>query len=743
MKKKFKVLLLNVPAAALNLNRFRERCQHIPLACGYLKAYAYAAGLASDVRIDIAPQSLMNLGGDSALISYILEGNYDLAGFTLYQWNALRSLHIMREAKKRNSRIRFLAGGPEVSPGTEYMMEEKALDFMITGEGEEPFRKLLLVLLEKGHHLDEIPGLIYRGKNGPLCNARPEALKDVTCIPSPYLLGYFDMESHGGILLETMRGCIFNCRYCSWKHGGRKGVSLFPAERIRQEIILCREKGIRHVRLVDAGTNVNKKWLKNLCKVMSSENRDRFIEFHTYLHPELIDEESAAWLREANFKNPIIGLQSTNPEALKAMGRDANQEAYLRGTALLREHKVNYISTIILGLPGDTEKGFEKTLDFLLENDQKRVICFPLSVAPNTHFRFEAQSFGLQFQKMPPNLIISTPTMDFDSLKRCIRLFREQFCQRPGQGVFEKDIHLSRKEHYPVNHYLHNRYIPYLSTHVQGRYPLPGGKKSSFRPLPEVLSRACHDPLTRIIFSRESRSADERIIDEMAGHLAPRLSWNTLLWLKDVDSGHDMTFLKRFLSSVSRQNSFHIWHIVLEFQKEIPLDVLSGIRTSVISRPGTLEYESLYEQDKPRKEHLKISPIIYAVVPCGTQVFSVEWTARLSKKLPLFWKLTLPHIITEFPNFGVAFLADFFPDTVPSQILYTLNAMINCGEDRPFFFTNWVLQRLWLLYRKGDMRKWDAEEHVLDIVDKERTRLSSFTHSLLRKHLLTWIKGQQ
>jgi hypothetical protein len=741
--KKLRVLLLNLPAHALNLNRFRERCQHIPLASGYLKAFVYASGIGEDVSIDIAPQNLMNLGGDSALISFILEGAYDLVGFTIYQWNALRTLHIIRESKKGDSRMRFVAGGPEVSSGTEYLMEEEALDFMITGEGEEPFRRLLLALLDGDYSFNEIPGLIYRSENGTLCSNTPEALADITIIPSPYLQGYFDLESHGGILLETMRGCIFNCRYCSWKHGGRKGVSFFPCERIYQELMLCRERGIRHVRLVDAGTNVNREWLRNLCEAISSANRDRFIEIHAYLHPELIDEESASWLREANFRNPIIGLQSTNPQALMAMGRDANQAAYLRGTALLREYKVNYISTIILGLPGDTLEGFMGTMDFLLEHDQKRVICFPLSVAPNTHFRYEAEALGLCYQKMPPNLIISTPTMDFGALKKGIGMFRERFCQRPGQGIFEKDVHLSRKEHFPRNHYLHNRYIPYMATHIQGRYPWSGRKRGSYRPLENVLASCGSQPLTRIIISREQRMTDEERVGDMARVLAPRLSWNTLFWLEDFGSDRDVSFLKALLASVSRPNPYHIWHVFLDFRREIPLDFLSSVRSAVSSRPGVLEYESLYEQDQPASDHLSVSPVFYGVLSYGDMAFSQEWIVRLAQKIPLFWSLTLPEDMAEMPETGDAFLVDFSNANQPSQILYTLNAMINCGDDRPVFFKNWIMQRLWMLYRRGDIRKWDAEEHILEIRDMNSAESRIFSHGLLRRHMFEWIRSQR
>ena len=122
--KKIKVLLANITSHTLNLNRFREVCENVPLACGCLKAYALASGLDREVVIDILPQSLADLGGDQGIISYISEKHYDIVGFSLYQWNALRSLHLARQVKKKNPAVRIIAGGPEVSPLSEYLLPE-------------------------------------------------------------------------------------------------------------------------------------------------------------------------------------------------------------------------------------------------------------------------------------------------------------------------------------------------------------------------------------------------------------------------------------------------------------------------------------------------------------------------------------------------------------------------------------------------------------------------------------------
>jgi hypothetical protein len=721
MKKKFTVLLLNLTSPSINLNRFREKSENIPLACGYLKAYAYASGLAEEVVIDLAPQSLMNKGGDLGIVSFISERDYDLVGFSLYQWNSLRSLAIMNEIKKRNHGIRLLAGGPEVSFGTDYLMKGNILDFMIEGEGEEPFQQLLHSLLDDGHSLEGIPGLIHRHKNRWMHTPPFSVQNDLSKIPSPYLLGFIDLDYHQTILLESMRGCLYNCRYCSWKRGGRCGISSFPIERLRQEVILAREKGIRILRFLDSGINISREHLKSMCEMLCQENRDRSLEIRSFLHCELIDEESAHWLSEANFKHAIIGLQSTNPEALKAIGRKADLDAYLRGTSLLRDHGIDFVSTIIAGLPGDTPLGFSKTMDFLLSHGQRNVICFPLSVAPNTQFRDEAQSLQIQYQEMPPNYVISTPTMDYGSLRGCLLLYLEKFssfAQIPYSEIF-----------------------PSFITYAQGRYPRNKGKKYSGISLEQALSSRPLYPLTRILLSRECREADDRDIEKMAQILAPRLSWNTLFWCFDSGSPGDGAFMKRFLPLVSRDNPFHIWHIVLEFEKEAALDFLSEIHSSISSGPNHLDYESLYEEKEARRQYVQRGPHVYAIVPFDSTEFSREWVLRLSEKLPLFWSLRLPAITVEIPHFGEGYVMDFSPDILPSQILYTLNTVAN-STDKPCFFRNWVIQRLWSLFSIRHLSIWGSDETLLQIRDNSDVFYTRFSDHFLRKHIQSWIRSR-
>ncbi len=562
MKKKLKVLLLDLPAFNINLNDFRIRINHVPLAIGYLKAYADASGLADTVQIDIIPSVLMNLGGDSALVTYIIEKGCDLVGFSLYQWNALRSLHIMREVRRRRPETKFIAGGPEVNAETEYLLAEEALDFMVEGEGEEPFRKVLLSLLGDEPGFDGIAGLLYRKCGRFVGAASPEVLEDVAEIPSPYLEGVLDLGNYDYLFIETMRGCLFDCRYCSWKRGGRHGMSFFPAERIRRELQLAREKHMRFVLLADSGTNVSRKFLKKLCAVISAENRDHYFCVYTYLHPELIDEESAQWLKEANFRNPIIGLQTTNDVAMKAIGKKANLSAYIEGISHLKKYDVGFVSTIILGLPDDDLTGFSRTIDFLLEYKHDSVICFPLSVSPNTCFRAEAQSLGIKHQLMPPNLVISTPTMSFADIRKGIRLFREKFCSI-GKGNFEKDLRYFRRANNAPGHSFHCKDVPSLAYYVHGKYPCTHKKKSLFKQLEAALPAADSFPLTRLILASECRSADEARTGKLAELLAPRLSWNSVIWLQDFGASHDIAFLKTLLASLSRDNLLHIWHIVL------------------------------------------------------------------------------------------------------------------------------------------------------------------------------------
>src|SRR5512142_1398780 len=119
---------------------------NVPLAAGYLAAYAESRGLLARGDWSLLGRAAADYGSDSAIVEAIAAAGPDLVAFSLYAWNLERSLHVAERLLSALPRARLVAGGPEVVAGTKLVSGAAAtagrggpFHALVEGEGEEPF----------------------------------------------------------------------------------------------------------------------------------------------------------------------------------------------------------------------------------------------------------------------------------------------------------------------------------------------------------------------------------------------------------------------------------------------------------------------------------------------------------------------------------------------------------------------------------------------------------------------------
>ncbi|MFA6365712.1 MAG: cobalamin-dependent protein, partial [Candidatus Hydrogenedentales bacterium] len=169
-----KILFVQLPVQDPDWN---DAVANVPLAAGYLTAYAESQGLLQRSEWSILDQDITNCASDSAIIETLAASEPDVVAFSLYAWNLERSLYIANKAKDRLPRTRFIAGGPEVIDGMP-IMSRSPFNALVSGEGEIPFAEILRDI--KQHR--------------PLSKLyKAEGLLDLATLPNPYLAGTLPM----------------------------------------------------------------------------------------------------------------------------------------------------------------------------------------------------------------------------------------------------------------------------------------------------------------------------------------------------------------------------------------------------------------------------------------------------------------------------------------------------------------------------------------------------------------------
>jgi radical SAM superfamily enzyme YgiQ (UPF0313 family) len=409
---------------------------NVPLAAGYLKAYAQARGLLDRVDIEILPRALADHAGDALLVDQIAARAPDVLGISLYTWNSERSLALAARAKARLPGLIVVVGGPEVQRDNDWVLRHPAVDVAVIGEGEQTFAELLHVLSESRVEigdwrlaesisnlqslLSNLTGIAFRAGDEPVFTPDRVPLADLAPLPSPYLLGYLEVGPI--IMVEVSRWCPYACAFCLYGRnmGAKLGSRYFPLERVLAEVGWGRERGATQIHFVEANLNLVPPF-RPLMAALADMNADGALALYAELRGEHLTDEAVAALARAGLRVAEVGLQTANPAALKIAHRRTDLQKWAAGTRRLARHGVEVYLDVILGLPGDDAAGVATTLDFIRREDLGPYDVFTLQVLPGTETRRQVEGFGLIFQDRPPYYILGTNRLSYADLRRLRR----------------------------------------------------------------------------------------------------------------------------------------------------------------------------------------------------------------------------------------------------------------------------------------------------------------------------------
>lgn len=361
---------------------------YLPYAVGMLAAFAL-----HDERV--------NSRYDFKRIIYSLEDvdesinsleNPSLVGFSNAIWNYSYNLEYARKLKEKYPDCIIEFGGHHVPPTTEFLEKYDFIDILIHRKGEEAFRDVLIAL-DTGASLSDIPNISYRLADGTI-RQTPEEKITIADYPSPYLSGIFDdilknSEYHFSCVLETNRGCPYNCCYCDWGELNSK-VRLFPLEKVFAELEWMAEHKMEFVYCVDANFGMferdeqiaqklvelkETKGYPNRLQVSYAKNEaDRVFRINKLLADHGIG------------KGATLAMQTLNPEVLKNIGRvNISKEQYSAQIARYRDAGISTYTELILALPGETLDSFCKGLCETLELGQhSSVSAYYCELLPNS-----------------------------------------------------------------------------------------------------------------------------------------------------------------------------------------------------------------------------------------------------------------------------------------------------------------------------------------------------------------------
>lgn len=400
--------------------RYDTGRRDVTLAPPLLKAYADAqpelAGKTSIRTADHQVRADSNESLESAA-SAILENDPDLVGLSCYIWNITAVLGLCRVLKSRSPRLKIVLGGPEVAPrGEALLYENEDLDFISYGdEGEKTFVELLS-RLHAGQSVSGVRGLVWRDGRKVVREPEMPLLEDLSLLPSPYLNGAIALRDGDTIVIESSRGCPYNCKYCDWPRGRPRN---FPVSRMIAELESAQKQAKNlMVFFGDADFFTDLPRAKEILKGMMrlSENSSDMYFVPGYL--ARLDDESFELMNRENFCLGA-GVQSINPVVLKNVARFFHKTKVEKGVETWRRlsPRCRLSFHLIYGLPGESIESFRAGIQWALDQRVSSVWFFRNYILPGAELGKNMETFGLVAEAAPPYRVVSTTSATAEEIE--------------------------------------------------------------------------------------------------------------------------------------------------------------------------------------------------------------------------------------------------------------------------------------------------------------------------------------
>ena len=344
----------------------------------------------------------------------------DVVCFSCYIWNISFVRELVPDLKKILPQVEFWAGGPEVSyDAVEFLKKNPVFFGVMVGEGEETFHELAGYYIErKPETLSGIRGVAFRDENKgrDIVHTGWRELMDLSKVPFAY--SNLTEFKNRIIYYESSRGCPFSCSYCLSSID--KKLRFRDIGLVKKELQFFIDNKVPQVKFVDRTFNCKHDHAMEIWRYIT-EHDNGITNFHFEISADLLRAEELALMKtmRPGLIQLEIGVQSTNPQTIKAIRRTMDFEK-LKGI-VEQIHSFGNIHQhldLIAGLPYEGYDSFHKSFcDVYALRPEQFQLGF-LKVLKGSYMMEMTGEYQILYKDREPYEVLSTAWLTYGEILR-------------------------------------------------------------------------------------------------------------------------------------------------------------------------------------------------------------------------------------------------------------------------------------------------------------------------------------
>ncbi len=368
-----KVLLLSMP----------DSFEHMPVHFVRMPNGALTS-LAGNVgpkhKVAVADLILVHDRVRESVTELVRKFDPDVIGLSIMTFQRKTAKKIISLIRSLKPEVYIVAGGydPSLAQEEYAAIGNDRVDFIVRGEGEITFRELLEAI-ECGSEYKGILGLSYREGDG-FCRNPPRPMSKLNDLSLPdrsarVLRGY-TLNGRQIDVIETSRGCTFDCSFCSIIEMRGRNFFTYSFDRVLADIRDAREHGATAIFIVDDNITLDVKRFERFCEaIIDAKLND--IDYTVQAMTSSIANHGAVLaplMRRAGFRYVFLGIENVVEEDLqflrastKNIRREKGRKVGNASTSaidVLHRNGMYVVGGLIIGNPTDTRDSINTNLEF-------------------------------------------------------------------------------------------------------------------------------------------------------------------------------------------------------------------------------------------------------------------------------------------------------------------------------------------------------------------------------------------
>ena len=378
-------------------------------------------------RVAIADLILVQSRVVPTITRLMRECEPDVVGLSVMTFQRATAFKIARLIKHLRPATRIVVGGYDPSLAPEAYAPCADVDFLVRGEGEQTFCELLRAL-DAGACVSSIAGLSSRAESGWVHGAE----RAITALKSNPLrlpnraarvLAGYTLLGRQVDVVETSRGCTYDCSFCSIIEMRGRNFHVYPIDRVIRDIADARNHGARAIFLVDDNITLDIRRFGLLCEAIIDAGLNDIEYLVQGMTSPLAQhgETLAPLMKRAGFRYVFLGIENileSDLDFLKARAKNARRgqsggtgNATIEAIEHLHRHGLFIVGGLIVGSPDDTRESIETNLAFA-----RRYVDWPYIQHPTPYPRTPMTQ---QFREQ--DLIVDEDMSHYDGTTAVVR----------------------------------------------------------------------------------------------------------------------------------------------------------------------------------------------------------------------------------------------------------------------------------------------------------------------------------